>query len=166
MIVPTTHPALSSILPYQQEAPVDVLKIAKEVFGINVWADNLGNGISGKLFRDQVNGGSSGFSIVVAFGDAHNRQRFTIAHELAHFVLHRQQMTIFGGEITDDTFYRSQHMSNAQETEANRFAADVLMPYSLIQRLMDRGITEVSQLSRMLMVSEAAMKIRLGIPVP
>jgi Zn-dependent peptidase ImmA (M78 family) len=74
-------------------------------------------------------------------------------------------MLLLGGGVTDDTFYRST-LSNAQEAEANRFAADVLMPYPLIQRLIASGTSSVSQLANALQVSEAAMKIRLGIPIP
>jgi Zn-dependent peptidase ImmA (M78 family) len=114
---------------------------------------------------DQINGGPAGYSIIVNAGEPYHRQRFTVAHEIAHFVLHRQQVQMLGNGITDDTFYRST-LSNAQEAEANRFAADVLMPYPLIQQLIATGISSVSQLASALQVSESAMKIRLGIPIP
>jgi hypothetical protein len=150
---------------YQQTAPVDVVKIAEDHFKISVWEDSLAAGISGKLFVDTDNGGKSGFSIVVNIRDAYTRKRFTIAHELGHFILHRQQLAILGGSLTDDAFYRS-GLSNTQESEANRFAADILMPYTLIQKLVANGVTGVAELATTFKVSEAAMSIRLGIPIP
>jgi Zn-dependent peptidase ImmA (M78 family) len=72
---------------------------------------------------------------------------------------------LIGDGITDDVFYRST-LSNAQEAEANRFAADVLMPYALIENLMAAGTSSVPALASALQVSETAMTVRLGIPIP
>jgi len=165
MIVQTTHPALTKILPYQNSAPVDVVRTAKEVFGLNVWSDQMDAGISGKLMPDQINGGPSGYSVIVNGKEPYYRQRFTVAHEIAHFVLHRQQIQLIASGITDDVFYRST-LSNAQEAEANRFAADVLMPYALIESLIAGGTSSVPALASALQVSETAMTVRLGIPIP
>jgi hypothetical protein len=145
---------------YHQNAPVDVLGIAAGL-DLNVWEDNLEEGVSGKLLRDAENGGSSGYSIIVSSKEAPVRKRFTIAHEIAHFILHRNQIN---DEIEDDVFYRS-HLSNAVETEANRLAADILMPYRLIDALEQSGVVDISGLSRALQVSKHALTIRLGIPV-
>jgi hypothetical protein len=43
-------------------------------------------------------------------------------------------------------------------------AADILMPYSLIQSLINRGYKTVPELARELVVSKQAMSIRLNIP--
>ena len=52
------------IAKYQSQAPVDVVAIAAEL-GINVWETNsLSESISGKIFKDPLNGGSSGYSIL------------------------------------------------------------------------------------------------------
>ncbi|MBX9583511.1 MAG: ImmA/IrrE family metallo-endopeptidase, partial [Gemmataceae bacterium] len=61
--------------------------------------------------------------------DPVGRQRFSAAHELGHFVLHRDEMggratfadTPEAVELTDDE-------SDRHEREANRFAAELLMP--------------------------------------
>jgi len=52
-----------------------------------------------------------------------------------------------------------------EEAQANKLAADILMPLPLIQKLMNQGITDVDQLASTLQVSGVAMRIRLGIPV-
>ncbi len=169
MTVPTAliyppESTLAALSRYQLQAPVDVVRIAEDHFGIAVWRQQLEPGVSGKLMRDPENGGPSGFSILVADDEPHVRQRFTIAHEIAHFVLHRQAVDRMGGEVQDDVFYRS-GMNTAQEAEANRYAADLLMPSALINNLIILGITQVDVLAKRLGVSEAALKIRLGIPV-
>jgi hypothetical protein len=156
-------PTLGQVLSkYQLTAPVDVVGLAKDL-GLTVWSMELPPNISGKIFRDSLNGGKSGFSIIVNAGDVLYRQRFTIAHEIAHFILHRQQLEK-GGSVEDDAMYRS-GLSTREEVEANRFAAQILMPMALIQKLIAQGVKDVPSLAERFQVSQPAMKIRLGIPV-
>ena len=150
------------IAKHQAQAPVDVVAIANDL-GINVWSmHSLSPAISGKIFRDPMNGGRSGFSIAVNADHALTRQRFTVAHEIAHFILHRNRLE--SGELIDDAMYRS-GLSSKEETAANRLAADILMPFSLIRSLMEAGIRDPQSLAFKLQVSPAAMYIRLGIPL-
>lgn len=149
------------IRPYQISAPVDVKQMAKDL-GLAIYdLTNMGAGMSGKLYPDRRS--PSGFSIGVNANDSYTRKRFSIAHEIAHYLLHRPDIQ---DGILDDTFYRSEHLSSAQETEANKFAADILMPYHLVQSMAQRGIVNVDDLARKFGVSTQAMSIRLGIPLP
>jgi Zn-dependent peptidase ImmA (M78 family) len=143
---------------FQKEAPVDVVGIA-DALGINVWEDDLVAPISGKLFIDKLNGGTSGFSIVVNKIESLPRKRFTVAHEIAHFVLHREDLD---NGIVEDALFRGA-LSDKKETEANKLAADILMPYSLIERLISQGIRTIDALSEALQVSKSAISIRLGV---
>jgi hypothetical protein len=93
------------IAKHQIQAPVDVVAIASDL-GLNVWAMDLPDSISGKIFADPINGGArTGFSIAVNSSHSTVRQRFTVAHEIAHFILHRQKLE--GGDLVDDAMYRS-----------------------------------------------------------
>lgn len=166
---PQSSPAISSLTPgqiiakHQVSAPVDVLRLANEL-GLNVWSmSSLPPSISGKIFRDLLNGGPSGFSVGVNGNDSPVRQRFTVAHEIGHFILHRDRLN--SGDLIDDAMYRS-GMSPKEEAAANRLAADILMPHQLIRTLLDSGVRNVGTLAQRLQVSLPAMKIRLGIPVP
>ena len=147
------------IRPFQATAPVNVTAMA-EALGLKVWEMKLPPKTSGKLFRDKKNGGSSGFSIGVNADEGYVRRRFTVAHEVAHFLLHRD---LLGNGIQDDALYRS-GLSSREETEANRLAADILMPYRLISKLQAEGKRSVGALAYALEVSSPAMQIRLGIP--
>lgn len=143
---------------YVKSAPVDVSGLAREL-GINVWQSRkLPPNVSGKIFRDETNGGKSGFSIVVNAFESRNRRRFTVAHEIAHFILHRDNLN--RGELVDDTLYRS-GLSTEEEHEANKLAAQILMPTTLIADLKKSGIRNVEALADRFQVSVPAMTTRL-----
>jgi len=69
-------------------------------------------------------------AVIAVNGNHHpNRQRFTIAHELGHYLLHREASSVFIDATT--VFFRDQRSSEGtkwQEVEANSFAAELLMP--------------------------------------
>lgn len=160
---PTTLTPGQVIAKYQQDAPVNVVGIAREL-GVNVWeSPSMLEEISGKIFHDKLNGGPSGFSIVVNANHVNARKRFTVAHEVAHFILHRAILDGREG-LTDDAMYRS-GLSSREEIAANQLAAQILMPYPLIQKVVNEGINDVVSLAERFQVSQTAMKIRLGIPV-
>ncbi len=139
----------------QPSAPVNIIGIAK-VLGLNVWeSSKLPDDIAGKIFKDDKNGGSKGYSIVIRAQDPVLRKRFTVAHEIAHYLLHR---TLFAKELVDDALYRSP-LSSAIEAQANGLAADLLMPWHLLMPLVEN---DVRDLATQFEVSEQAMKIRLN----
>jgi Zn-dependent peptidase ImmA (M78 family) len=143
---------------HQKKAPVDVSAIARAL-GINVWEmHNLATNISGKIFRDKLNGGATGYSIGVNASEGFRRKRFTVAHEIAHYILHLDKI---GDELTDDAMYRS-GLSTREEVQANNLAADIIMPISLIRQLQGLGMDSVSALADALQVSEPAMRVRLS----
>lgn len=158
---PTMQPTPGEIIAkYQTEAPVKIVAIAEEL-GIRVWElHDLPEGYSGKIWKDPVNGGSSGYSIGVRASEASVRKRFTVAHEIAHFILHRDRLD---GCLIEDILYRS-GLSSREETQANQMAADILMPFPLIRKLVDQGAKSLEQLAAKLQVSQQALKIRLGLP--
>lgn len=143
------------LIRHQQAAPVKVGALAGEL-GLRVLRSDLPPGISGKLSREE----DGSWVIRVNRHDPKVRQRFTIAHEVAHFLLHRDEIK---NGITDDTFYRS-GLSERREWEANRLAADILMPWNLVRSIATEGRASALELAKALEVSEAAMNIRLGNP--
>ena len=145
---------------HQRSTPVVVTAIARDlgldVYNTSDWSDD----ISGMIRRDAEQGGSSGYAIYVNARHHENRRRFTIAHEIAHFILHRD---FIGDGITDDALYRSA-LSSRLETQANQLAADILMPWPLLNAAMDGGINDVRTLANHFRVSPSAMSVRLGVP--
>ncbi len=142
---------------FQESAPINVYGLAKAM-GLRVFSERLHQKISGKLYRDKES--QSGWSISVNSDELDVRKRFTAAHEIGHFVLHKD---LIGSGIEDDVFYRS-GLPHWQETEANNFAADILMPWELINKFTDQGVNTPEGLAKAFNVSKTAMNIRLGIP--
>jgi Zn-dependent peptidase ImmA (M78 family) len=147
---------------HQETAPVKLSAIAKAL-GLRVKASTLDPGISGEIRPDKENEG--GYLIRVNRHDSARRQRFTVAHEIAHFLLHREQI---GTGVVDDVLYRSKTLSDRREAEANRLASYILMPTTLVQERLSNaraiGVDDVvAYMADQFEVSEAAMKIKLGV---
>jgi Zn-dependent peptidase ImmA (M78 family) len=100
--------------------------------------------------------------------DAPNRQRFTIAHEIGHLFLHKNDKLHVDEKspigLRND---RSSMAIDEKEIEANQFAAELIMPAVFldkdVRRLPDDIEAEeaVARLARKYQVSEQAMTIRL-----
>ena len=156
------------------EPPVDVDAIAEETDGLDVQEasdlrtlpglpDKLRRtDLSGLLIPDQrriwVNG--------VEAARSPGRRRFTVAHELGHWHLHRDTQTHARG-----LYCRSEDVggsdaelraARAIEAEANRFAAALLMPESLVRLEAERWKFNVHVLARRFQVSLPAMQLRLA----
>ena len=143
---------LQIIRNHQQSAPVQVIPLAEEL-GVDVYKVDWPDNMSGRIEKDE------NYSIYVNQNHHVNRRRFTVAHEIAHFILHRNQI---GDGINDDAMYRS-GMPLKVEFEANKLAADILMPWHLLNEYMEDDYT-VESLANTFQVSKSAMSIRLGIP--
>lgn len=87
------------------------------------------------------------------------RQRFTVAHEIGHLALGHLKgaKTLFRDPATNFS-----SASAGVEREANRFAADLLMPADVLRySVVEDGITDVAELARLFNVSQVAMRYRL-----
>lgn len=113
--------------------PVDVEAIARD-FGIDVrfqpFPETESDLLSGCLVR------TSEGQVIIGVNARHhsNRQRFTIAHELGHFLLHAGKVEPVH---VDRVFYRGPGSSDGKdpiEIEANEFAAKLLMPAAQLER--------------------------------
>lgn len=149
----------NAILRFQEATPVDLAGLARH-FGLAVKAATLDPGKSGEIRPD----GNGEYVIKINRHDSLGRQRFTVAHEIAHFLLHREQI---GDGISDDALYRS-NQSDEIEWEANRLAADIVMPTKAIQQAIATaeklGIENYrDELANRFQVSRAAMGIKLGV---
>lgn len=138
--------------------PVQMVPLANdlglEVYRVPDWPRDL----SGMIRK--TGDTPSGFTIYVNADHPETRRRFTIAHECAHAILHPD---LIGDGITDDALYRS-GLSNRVEMQANRLAADILMPRDELARLIHNGVTSVRELAARFGVSDQAMAIRIGTP--
>lgn len=137
----------------QTAVPVHVVPIA-EKFGLKVFKNrNFPDNLSGLIKK--VKDGSH--EIHVNGNHPITRQRFTMAHELAHYLLHEDEI---GNGITDDFLYRST-LTSRIEREANEMAAQILMPEHLLKQEPYKNMT-ISEQADKFWVSSVSMDIRLG----
>ena len=143
------------------EYPVKVGQIAKDL-NVIVKVSRLPKGISGQIKCEENN-----YVIRVNRFEARERQRFTIAHELAHFLLHKNIIDDSRDGITDTVLYRSGAPKNT-EYEANRLAAEIVMPTLLVERVLRKDFNEIiteetiENLAERFLVSKSAMEICLS----
>lgn len=129
------------------EPPVPIEKIA-ELFSIRVMLyPSFPDNVSGTIVDQR------GF-VVIGVNSNHPkvRQRFTIAHELGHFFAGDD----LAAQIIDDVFDRP----TDKEREANKFAAELLMPRDFLKQDVSRKM-DIPQLAKRYNVSEQAISIRL-----
>ena len=101
---------------------------------------------------------------LVPVGDGHTielrgrsgerRLRFTIAHEIGHFLLHPERAVAERGGATNRASARLEH-------EADQFAAELLMPDDLVRQAVLEDGADVRRLADRFDVSTQAMSLRL-----
>lgn len=74
------------------------------------------------------------------------RQRFTLAHELGHFVLHRNSHASFNCD--KETIYTGADTLKLIEREADEFASNLLMPGDLLRQRLAHLCTQPRLVSR------------------
>jgi Zn-dependent peptidase ImmA (M78 family)/DNA-binding XRE family transcriptional regulator len=138
------------------EAPIDVLDLCGRC-GVLVLTRSFRETLSGLVFAYE-----DGAVIGINTDQPPTRQRFTMAHELAHYLLRHHERS----SDNEDRF----HIDLAEgpppgfdwraERAANAFAADLLMPRRLMAAAYEQTQNPVALASRF-KVSQVAMGIRL-----
>jgi len=165
---------IHSMHPDLFKVPVPVERIAKKL-GVLIRFEPMDKDISGMIF---VKEGRS----IIGVNSLHspNRQRFTIAHELGHYTMHREKIeqeihldTNFGGLMRD---HKAAEGTYDIEIEANTFAAELLMPTNQLKKELEKLDADllsnpfldedaelfVANLAKKFKVSMLAMQTRIG----
>jgi hypothetical protein len=134
--------------------PVDPVQIARQL-GMDVLDAPLSPSVSGALVKEP----GQDPTILLNAIDSPNRQRFTCAHEIGHFVKRFN-------EDADDYEYVDLRGPlagaglDAEEIYANAFAASLLMPEAEVRKLHREGRTAL-EMALYFDVSQEAMLYRL-----
>jgi hypothetical protein len=137
---------------FTRAAPVDVYGLARAL-GLEIKNVELGDDISGKIEKSW----GSGYLISVNARHPVTRRRFTAAHEIAHFVLHRD---LIGDGIIDNAMYRSKK-GDEIERQANAYAATILMPAPLVFAKFRAGEKSFAGIAMAFEVSSEVAQIRM-----
>lgn len=135
--------------------PVDVVKIATEI-GIDIFETELKKEISGAIRYDSTN---RSFSILLNKKNSPKRKRFTIAHELGHYFLHKSILQ--NDEIHIDILYRK-NVNDYEEKKVDYFAGALLMNEMLLRKIY-KQTDSITELSEIFDVSDSAMTVRLNV---
>lgn len=132
------------------EVPIDLTKVLEKYNIALEYGKFPSQDISGAFDR-------STNRIYISEDDIYHRQAFTLAHELGHIILHADK--------DKEIFYRYQTLNlekedGIEETEANWFAASLLMPKNLILKFWSLT-KDVNKLADIFGVSNSAMFYRL-----
>jgi Zn-dependent peptidase ImmA (M78 family) len=136
--------------------PISVAKIAElnklEIFEYSKLPDSIS-----ALIEPSKN--------VILINPSHNevRKRFSIAHEIGHHVLGHfedDSSEDNDGDEVQEEYLKIKHSAD-KETEANEFAAELLMPLRLVKNEYSKG-KDPKALAKIFNVSEQAMWIRLS----
>lgn len=134
--------------------PADPVTIARAL-GIRVVESQLPDDVSGALIKEK----GKDATIIIHSTDSPSRKRFTIAHELGHFV----SRSFSGDEEFECVDLRSGISSCGVDNEeifANQFAANLLMPENEVKKGFSAYSSAVA-LAPKFGVSPDAMSVRL-----
>lgn len=147
------------------EAPIDPKRVA-ELIGLSVVeVPHENDDLCGLLLK-----GDKKAIIGVNALHHNNRKRFTIAHEIGHFLLHKNENTFLDHHENFDMvkFRKNSSPKTQEEREANCFAAALLMPAKLLkknfvslQEVMSDTQEIIQWLAKKYAVSADSMKWRL-----
>lgn len=133
------------------------LKPLTQKLGIDLVSEDLDEELSGVLINKEDQ------KVLIAVNSNHlaTRQRFTIAHEIGHFVLaHSGEMfvdkTLRQRAVVVRRDGRSSKGTDKDEVEANRFAAELLMPRDFVEGEVRKRLARKSTPSRAALVSDLA----------
>lgn len=123
------------------EAPdeIDLEALAHKAGNLRIEEGGLENA------EGRIVASASGGTIRVKPGMNPGRRRFTIAHEIGHYLLHPRE-----GLHREDTAKTFTLWNDAgEETEANVFAAELLMPESLFKPRATKGTPSLAFIDRL-----------------
>jgi len=87
------------------------------------------------------------------------RKRFTLAHELGHYLLHKKDGIKFR---LDDFDYSDESNNSLEETEANYFAACILVPELELRKLLRFFEDDVNVIAEYFGVSKEVIQNRIA----
>lgn len=119
--------------------------------------------ISGAIIKDDDD---KGYTIYVNKEHPKSRQRFTIAHEIGHYISYlngsfsKEDFEKYKGFEDKFMYYLKDGNSSNAEIEANLIAVELLMPEERVKTLIKDNLT-IEEMADIFFVSQVAMTIRV-----
>lgn len=131
--------------------PVEQIAIAQ---GAQITYEVFDGQVSGMLIRD-------GNRAIIGVNSSHApvRQRFTIAHEIGHLMMHEGTPVFVDRLIRVD---RRDGTAGGRERDANAFAAELLMPRRFIAERVGEIVQTQSEIAPELLVDQLASEFAVS----
>jgi Zn-dependent peptidase ImmA (M78 family) len=162
MSIRATQAAKKVLEDFNRKLPINVEAVAKSL-KIPIEYQTYEDDISGMLVMKDGNA-------IISINKLHpeKRRRFSIAHEIGHYLLHGNSASVFIDK--SPVFLRDKKSSEGtqiQEIEANRFAAELLMPEDILKgKIVKKNLDiddeiDLEKLAKQFKVSTQALTVRL-----
>ena len=131
----------------EDKIPVNIEeKIRKNNIELNKYCFDLKDNILGEIIKE-----NGKFLINIQARDHYYRKRFTMGHELAHFIKHKE---LIGDGVDDgkvgNKLYRAVYRKNdkitsKEEVEANHYSAELLIPNKLTNFIYESFFKDINK---------------------
>ncbi len=130
------------------QIPVNIVeKIKEQNIELNELCYDLHDDVLGEIKKE-----NGKYKINIQGYDFNYRRRFTMAHELGHYILHKDLLDDEGLDdgLSYETMYRKNaKISSNQETQANKYAIDMLVPKELIMSIV-KELDKIKEIPRII----------------
>ena len=125
--------------------PIPIIDIANN-YGLTVLEEKLESHHSGKYMPAE-------HKIIINNKDSSPRQRFTIAHELGHCLLHQDRQELQEKEVFARKLPICATEKKWYETESDFFAAHLLVPFPFLKEMLEKEQNDLYRLAQRFNVS-------------
>ena len=130
------------------QIPVNIVeKIKEQNIELNELCYDLHDEVLGEIKKE-----NGKYKINIQGYDFNYRRRFTMAHELGHYKLHKDLLDDEGLDdgLSYETMYRKNaKISSNQETQANKYAIEMLVPKELIISIV-KELNKIKEIPRII----------------
>jgi Zn-dependent peptidase ImmA (M78 family) len=143
----------------QDDGSIDIIQLVSKV-GIDVYGNEESDDFNAEIIHIPA---QDKFEILVNTNLSLHQQRFSIAHELAHFVLHPEKIREYGSlkkaaDRSDPKYFPE------IEKEADEFGEELLMPETLLREIFP-DVFETQQKLSFQRIQEVALKFKVSVLV-
>ncbi len=143
----------------QDDGSVDIILLASKA-GIDVYGNEASDDFNAEIIHISA---QDKFEILVNTNHPLHQQRFSIAHELAHFVLHPEKIREYGSLKKAADRYDPKYFPEI-EKEADEFGEELLIPEKLLRDHFP-DVFEMQQKLSFQKIQEIALKFKVSVLV-
>lgn len=147
-----------NMTPQRKGGAVSVRKLADDL-GLSVYEVELPHGVAGRLVDDPMS--ESMYAIEVNKSQKVTSKRFTVLHEIGHFLFHLDRSDVFAEPMYLDRGAGAFYFNPGQEAEANRFAEEIVFGNNALEGVYPELLRRLDQIAHFFGMSERVTEIAM-----